>query len=715
MADKLYGWRGKVLWVDLAAKESRELDISDMCENYLGARGFASELAWKYLKPGTGAYDDENLLMFFNGPCTGTLAPGTGKGYVFGVGPQTYPEHFTRSSIGGRWANSLKACGYDGIILENKCPDKVILEVKEDGVEFHDASRYWGHDTQDTQYMLRNEFGELTDAVVIGQAGEEKIRFATILNLYNNVAGQGGFGAVMGDKQVKAIMFKGSVPVPVPDLKKIMDLRKHVFHLTPVEHGPVSERDSIGLFMNTQIDVKEQKKKGDTTELHAGVNPCVGCGFGGQVCTGGQPVVFQYKNVPPTYSASALNGVIKCVELMAWGWNAETELDKTWIKTGTGRTYRWPVNFRAGTELADMWNRFGLNGWEMTSFMMWFSELETIGVDVSKLIGIEYDVDDDTLWQRILVRIMKGEGFGMDMREGIARLGAKLGSPYREYSTHTINGYTDHGLGTHCYINLQYPYWIVNALLAATDVRDPLSDCGHRYYELCSKTFSYMDSDTSAFDKIARELWGHELTIGPSAELRKVNGGTMEEDEFDDLAYSWKEQPTLQIQNRSIVIGSGVFCDGVYPRYKSEGSEKFKTGDPAGDMDLEAKVLSAVTGIDYTTEKLEKIGERIFNVERCYNVLEWNRDKAFDMTICDNIQPRGDWTTGKRIDKKRFSDLLGRYYTLRGWDENGVPTEEKLLELGLVECNEQMKAYRNISSVAVTSESQKKLDINNLD
>ncbi|MEN6462443.1 MAG: aldehyde ferredoxin oxidoreductase N-terminal domain-containing protein [Syntrophomonas sp.] len=695
MTDKLYGWRGKVLWVDLAAKTSKELDISDSCEDYLGARGFASRLAWKYLKPGTGAFDDGNLLMFFNGPCTGTLVPGTGKGYVFGVGPQTYPEHFTRSSMGGRWPSGLKSCGYDGLILENKCSDKVILEVTENGVEFHDAIRYWGHDTQDTQYMLKEQFGEdIEDAVVIGPAGENHIRFATIMNLFNNVSGQGGFGAVMGDKKVKAIMFNGSKPVAVPDHDKIMEIRQHVLDIEPYEKGPLTEPESIGLFINTQFNVKELKAKGDAGEIKKNANPCRGCGLGSEVCTGGNPCAWSYKHVPPTYNAAALNGVIKCVEPMAWGWNAETKQDGQWITTGTGRNYRWPANFRAGTEVVDMWNRYGFNGWEGCSFMMWFSELESIGIDVSEIIGMDYNVDDDTLWQRIIIKIIKREGFGNDMAEGIARFAEKLGSPYKEYSTHAINGYCDHGLGTHCYINLKYPYWIVNALLFATDVRDPLSDGGHRYYELTDDNLFVADNATNAYDIIAKELWGSELAIGPKAELRKVNGGTMDEDEFDDLAYSWKEHPAAQIQQRSVIVGSGIFCDGVYPRYRSNGSKKYKNGDPIGDFDIEAKIMSAVTGVDYTTRSLEKLAERVINIERCYNVLEFNRNKAYDMTICDNIQPRGDWTTGKRIDKERFSALLGRYYALRGWDENGIPTEGKLLELGLDECNEKMKAYR---------------------
>jgi len=93
MADKLYGWKGKMLWIDLAAKTGKDLDISDLCEKYIGGRGIASKLAWDYIKPGTGAFDDGNLLMFMNGPVAGSLLPGAGRGYVFAVAPQSYPEH----------------------------------------------------------------------------------------------------------------------------------------------------------------------------------------------------------------------------------------------------------------------------------------------------------------------------------------------------------------------------------------------------------------------------------------------------------------------------------------------------------------------------------------------------------------------------------------------------------------------------------------------
>lgn len=695
MTEQLYGWRGKVLWVDCATKTSRDLDISYLCKNYIGARGLAAKLAWDYLKPGTSSFDDGNLLMFFNGPVCGSNIPGCGRGYIFGIGPETYPEHFTRSSVGGRWASGLKFCGYDGLILENKCDDKTILEITDDGVVFHDATSYWGHDIQYTQEKIRENFGEDVDALVIGQAGERLIRFAAVMTLANNAAGQGGFGAVMGDKKVKAIVFNGTQPVPIRDLAAQIEMRNHMFHISPVPYKePYKDpAGNLGPMWYSAANLDEEIAEGNLKRISYNYNACRGCGFGAYTCCGGGNFTFQYQDMKPVYNTNALSGGVKCVEPMAWGWNVDVsgKSEYDWITEGTGRTNRWPVDFQRGNELVHMWNSYGLNAWEVCFYLQFFTELESIGIDIEELTGMEWDVNDRTCFQRMLVKMVNREpGFAYDMGEGIARLGIKLGSPYREHSTHCINGYCDHAIGTTGYANFKYPYWIVSCLLFATDNRDPYSDSGHRFSE-----FVWYSAENEEYNTIAKEVWGDELAIGPRHELRKVNGGTMDDDEFDDLAYSYKEHVAVQLQNRSVVIGSGVFCDGVYPRYRGNGSAQYANGeDFRGDYDAEAKVLTAVTGVEYTTKQLEAIGEKVLNIERCYNVLEWGRNKAHDMSICDNIHPRGDWTTGKKIDKERFSALLGRYYTLRGWDEDGIPTEEKLLALGLKECNEMMKPFR---------------------
>ena len=142
-----------------------------------------------------------------------------------------------------------------------------------------------------------------------------------------------------------------------------------------------------------------------------------------------------------------------------------------------------------------------------------------------------------------------------------------------------------------------------------------------------------------------------------------------------------------------MIMGNGVFCDTIYPQTLAPEDEE---NGYCGDWDMEAKLLTAVTGIEYSNEMLEQFSERIWNMERCFSIREINRTKEYDMKVvhCHDASD-GDWTTGTKIDPARFEALLGRYYKLMGWDDNGVPTEETLLRLGLPECNEAMKAHRS--------------------
>lgn len=103
-----------------------------------------------------------------------------------------------------------------------------------------------------------------------------------------------------------------------------------------------------------------------------------------------------------------------------------------------------------------------------------------------------------------------------------------------------------------------------------------------------------------------------------------------------------------------------------------------------GDWEMESKLLTAVTGVTYTEEMLEEISLKIWNMERCYSLLDIGRCRDYDMYITHCHDARGgDWTMGFHIDPFRFGKLLDRYYALEGWDEDGVPTEETLLKYSL--------------------------------
>lgn len=683
-----YGWTGKVLWVDLKERTSWVQDVSDLCEEYMGCRGIAAKLCWDHLKPGTGAFDEENLLMFMNGPCAGTPVLAGGRAYFFGVGAQSYPEMYTRSSIGGRCGAALKYCGFDGVILKNKSEEPVVVEVNEEGASFHDGAKYWGRFCVDTQKMLKNDFGEQAESCVIGPAGENKVRIAGIFCDRDNAAAQAGFGAVMGDKKVKAITFTGKKGVRVADLKTIVELRDSCMKLKDIP----KKKDGLPKFMGVGADgvgsVKYENGRiltqnvldhGEAQYITQKGNACVACGvpchLTGYTFVRGSNG--RYHRTADTTNSS------KCTAKLVYGWPAACQFELDWLESKLGRNYRFPMDFKAGAETCWLINNMGLNSWEICSLMLWLTELEAAGVDMDKLVGFHWDADDPALLPKLVEMLSYREGFGNQLAEGMARCGETLGGIFLKYSDHALHGMSNHSLGTGSWWGLKYPYWVVPALEWAVGTRDPMSDEGHKYPDYCGRRIPF-----KRLPELAQAYYGAEHVIDPDPALKDQ----MDEKTYHDLAYTDKEYAARKQEMRGVIMGCGVFCDTLYPQTLACVDEE---NGYHGDWDMEAKLMTAVTGIEYTDERLEKLSERIWNMERCFSIREINRTKEYDMKIthCHDAHD-GDWTTGTKIDKERFSALLGRYYALMGWDENGVPTEEKLLELGLPACNEAMKAHR---------------------
>lgn len=686
-----YGWWGKVLWVDLRSQTSWVEDISEKCETFIGCRGLAIDFAWRYMKPGTGAYDEENLLMYFNGPVCGTPVLGGGRSYFFGVGAQSYPEMYTRSSIGGRVGEASKRCGFDGYIFKGKSEKPAVVEITEEGASFHNGAPYWGRFSVDTQKLLKKRFGEDAESCVIGPAGENRVRIAGIFSDRDNAAAQAGFGAVMGDKKLKAIVFHGHKATRVKDLPTIVRLRDDCMRLKAIPKAANKPLAAIGYgaqtvgdhdlgenaVLKTQDVIEDRVEAAYITEKG---NTCVACGVPCHLSTFSFVKGTQgqwHKTLDTTNST-------KCIAPLVYGWTAKCEMEYDWLMNELGRPYRWPMNFRTGAEVAWYINNMGLNSWELIQIFMWLTELECRGEDMDKLTGIHWDVDDPTLLPHLTEMLCYREGFGDKMAEGTARLGEELGGRYLQCSDHALHGMNAHSLGTCCWFGLKYPDWIVPALLDATGTRDPMSDSGHKYCDFGGRRTPF-----KRLPELAKAYYyGAEHTIDPDPALY----GKIPDKEFFDLGYLDKEYAAKKQEIRGVIMGVGVFCDTLYPQTLAPGMEE--TGYH-GDWEMESKLLTAVTGVDYTEERLEKTALMIWNMERAYSCLDIGRTRDYDMYIIHCHDARGgDWTRGIKIDARRFGQLLDRYYALEGWDEDGIPTAQTLKAFGLSRINAQISSYR---------------------
>ncbi|WP_027364385.1 aldehyde ferredoxin oxidoreductase family protein [Desulfotruncus alcoholivorax] len=227
------GFFGKLLRIDLTRQSYAQETIPDeVFKQYLGGKGLGSYLLLQNVKPGIDPLSPGNKLIFTTGPSTDTAMVGNSRYGVFGKSPLT--GGYAESYAGGRVAPVMRRTGYDAIIFEGAADKPVLVEISDSGVSFHDASGLWGLDTYAAEEEALKQVGvQGAQALVIGPAGENLVRFACIENNRWRSAGRAGMGALMGSKKLKAVVFHGSAKAEIADpellkavVKKIRDLGK---------------------------------------------------------------------------------------------------------------------------------------------------------------------------------------------------------------------------------------------------------------------------------------------------------------------------------------------------------------------------------------------------------------------------------------------------------------------------------------------------------
>ncbi len=219
----MYGWNGKILRVNLKDKSSkvRKYDLN-FAKTYLGGRGFAIKLLWNELEKGVDPLSEKNKLIFAAGPLTGLPLPSSGKLVVAAKSPLT--GGYGDGNLGTMAAVNLRKAGYDVVILENKSETPCYIYINDDNVEILDASELWGKDTFEAQDILEKKYGKDAGILLIGPAGERMIKISTIISQKGRAGGRPGMGAVMGSKNVKAIVIKGTKEIPVYDMEKLKEM-----------------------------------------------------------------------------------------------------------------------------------------------------------------------------------------------------------------------------------------------------------------------------------------------------------------------------------------------------------------------------------------------------------------------------------------------------------------------------------------------------------
>ncbi|ODA40069.1 aldehyde ferredoxin oxidoreductase family protein [Desulfosporosinus sp. BG] len=204
------GYIGRILRINLTeGKTSSEPLNMELANKYLSGRGLAGKMFADEVSSDVKALDPENKLFIATGVLTGTDAPTSGRFMIVTKSPLN--GRITPSNFGGSWGSQLKFAGYDMVILEGKAEYPVYITIRDDLVDIKDAAHVWGKDGFTATDILKQDFGDASVKVfTIGPAGENLSLMAVVLNDLSRAAGRSGVGAVMGSKNVKAIMVRGT-------------------------------------------------------------------------------------------------------------------------------------------------------------------------------------------------------------------------------------------------------------------------------------------------------------------------------------------------------------------------------------------------------------------------------------------------------------------------------------------------------------------------
>jgi aldehyde:ferredoxin oxidoreductase len=209
---------GRILMVNLGDRTSRTMEIDpEVLKKYIGGPGLSAYLYSQLVKGDIPALDPASPFFIMTGPLTGTAVALSGRHGVAGRSPLT--GFWGEASVGGHWGRELRRTGFDGIVLTGRSDKPIYLSIVGGKLEFRGASHLWGKDCFEADSMLKKELGEKVQVCSIGPAGEKLVKFAGVFTdgPHARVAARCGLGALMGSKNVKAVVVRGEEEIPVED------------------------------------------------------------------------------------------------------------------------------------------------------------------------------------------------------------------------------------------------------------------------------------------------------------------------------------------------------------------------------------------------------------------------------------------------------------------------------------------------------------------
>lgn len=622
---------GTILHVDLGSGTIEKEPLTEELRlKYVGGRGINVKILFDEVGPDVDALSPENRLLFSAGAFSGTSAPCIARFNVTSKSPLT--GIFGDSNAGGNFGPALKRAGIDNIVIKGKANEPVYLWIDDGKVEIRPAGHLWGKNIREAEAAIKEELGDKRVRVAaIGQAGENLVRIANIVHEERS-ASRTGMGAVMGSKNLKAVAARGTKEVELCDPDSFNRLAKQLQQKIAKSKDYERQRDytkhgaSAGTFLTDKVGflaVKNFQSAGgfEGVENFEPEKVCAEFFLGSVAC---------YKcPIGCGRKYEVKNGPY------AGEWGNKIE-EGAFSPVG-------PVcgNANIGSifKMNNMGNQLGIDliefGQAMAVVMEWYEK----GIVSEKdLDGLSMTWGNHEAMVQMLENVAFRRGVGDILSDGIVRASKKFGKEAEKYVSHSK------GL-----------------VMAGIDPR-----------MLKGMSLGFATSTRGACHLLAMVPVEFPAFPAMTAEEAEAQFGTSEV--MDPNSYK-KAAPLIYYQHLYLIPDLFEICRFTF---------RLGGGSEAFSYDNLYDLYRYATGIKTDQEEMLTNAERLFNMERAFSNREGisRKDDHLIGKWVEEPVPNGPFK-GEKIDPDKFEEMLDEYYRLRGWDENGVPTREKLKELGL--------------------------------
>ena len=639
----MFGWTGTTLRIDLSTQKIENQPLEEKVRlNFLGGRGINSRFLYQEVPPYLDPLTPDNTLILGSSPLSGTTAPSCSRCTITAKSPLT--GILGDANFGGYFAPEMKKAGYDHIIIQGASEKPVYLLITEEGGTFKDASHLWGKTTWETEKLIQKELNDpKVQMLSIGPAGEHLVRIACVVHKYNT-AGRTGMGAVMGSKNLKAIVLRGNKKIPIahPESfrESVRTWRKKIKESPLIEifskygsAGPLAMEDKVGILAIRNFEqtsgfegVEELDDKTLAKKFFTKSNSCFACPIG---CI---------------QSYEVKEGPYKGTKGTKMPEGCTSSCGPT-----CGNAYA-PSLFK----INNLANEYGMDildlGILISVVMDWY-EHELIGREDTDGIPLNWGNHESMV--KLIPKIAKREGFGNLLADGAVKAAQKLGKNAEAY-VNSCKGMVFGGVD---------PRVIKGAALCwATATRG----CDHLRGGVLIEFPS-----------------GGKPAIPPEEALERFGS----EEVLTPTSYT-KAAPANFFQDVYTIADTLEVC-------------KFITAHNGHGITLEdmGEMFYAVTGVKMDTSKMRTIANRIFTQERAFLVREGitKKDDFLKGKWVRGPVPNGPFE-GHTIEEEKWAKMLSEYYKTRGWDpQTGIPTRETLKKLGLQDVYQELKNMGKLS------------------